>query len=152
MNGTDWRLDTSALAAPLLLLAMLLGTACDGSGSPSEAPKGNLFVIRACRGSEHAPEGELFRALIRDPGTAAEAQKLVGAGEVKILAGPLDRGDGGFNDPWSWHLDPDQVRLVEGAIELCDGCPSFVEADLDYWIDTVGTYCPWSTEVVSRLR
>ena len=39
---------------------------------------------------------------------------------------------------------------VEGSIELCDGCPSFVESDLDYWIDVVSSYCPWSSEVMAR--
>jgi hypothetical protein len=22
-------------------------------------------------------------------------------------------------------------------------CPTFVEDDLDYWLNTVGQYCPW---------
>lgn len=42
--------------------------------------------------------------------------------------GPLRRGDGGFNAPWTWHLDPAETRFVEVAIEICDGRPSYVEA------------------------
>jgi len=64
------------------------------------------------------------------------------------VTGKLVVGDGGFNSPWSWHLDPDSVRMAEFSIELCDGLPSHVEADLDYWINTAGTYCPWSSKVV----
>lgn len=64
------------------------------------------------------------------------------------VTGKLVRGDGGFNQPWSWHLDPSSVRMAEISIELCDGRPSLVEGDLDYWLGTVKTYCPWSSKVV----
>ncbi len=63
--------------------------------------------------------------------------------------GPLLAGDGGFNQPWSWHLDPADVRMVEVSMELCDGRPSYVEKDLDYWLDTVKFYCPWSGRVTA---
>jgi hypothetical protein len=65
------------------------------------------------------------------------------------VTGTLVKGDGGFNSPWSWHLDPSSVRMAEVSIELCDGTPSSVEENLDYWLDTVHTYCPWSSKVVS---
>ncbi len=64
------------------------------------------------------------------------------------VTGKLVRGDGGFNQPWSWHLDPSSVRMAEISIELCDGRPSMVEGDLDYWLGTVKMYCPWSGKVV----
>ena len=37
------------------------------------------------------------------------------------------------------------------AVEVCDGRPSMVEADLSYWLDTVGRFCPWGATVVERL-
>jgi hypothetical protein len=64
------------------------------------------------------------------------------------VTGELGRGDGGFNQPWGWHLDPASVRMAEVSIELCDGRPSMVQDDLEYWLDTVGTFCPWSSKVV----
>lgn len=39
--------------------------------------------------------------------------------------------------------------MAEVTIELCDGTPSLVEADLDYWLNAVGRFCPWSAELVS---
>jgi hypothetical protein len=33
------------------------------------------------------------------------------------------------------------------TIEHCSGLPSFVEADLDVWLNNVGSYCPWSAEL-----
>lgn len=112
---------------------------------------GALFVIRACA-SPDDPDGQTFHALIRDPAVIAQADDLVGAGQQQILSGTLLAEDGGFNAPWSWHLHPDTIGFSDFTIELCDGCPSFVEADLDYWLERVGTYCPWSTEVVERER
>jgi hypothetical protein len=39
--------------------------------------------------------------------------------------------------------------MAEMTIELCDGLPSYVENDLDYWVDTVGRFCPWQAELTS---
>jgi hypothetical protein len=66
----------------------------------------------------------------------------------RILRGP---GEGGHNEPWSWHLDPEDITMAEVTIELCDGTPLLVEEDLDYWVDTVSYYCPWSAELVRLL-
>ena len=118
-------------------------------GCPSET--GALFLIRACASADD-PDGQTFRVLIRDPAAIAEAESLIGAGQQKTLFGPLRAGDGGFNAPWSWHLEPDAIGFADVTIELCDGCPKFVENDLDYWLGTVRQYCPWTTEVVARER
>lgn len=64
------------------------------------------------------------------------------------VTGKLVRGDGGFNQPWSWHLDPATVGMAEVSIELCDGRPSMVEEDPGYWLDSVGAFCPWGSRVV----
>ena len=60
--------------------------------------------------------------------------------------GPLVPGNGGFNAPWSWHFDPERVRMAEIAIEVCDGQPSYVEENL---ADFVTAYCPWGARVVA---
>jgi len=43
------------------------------------------------------------------------------------------------------------VRLADLTIEVCDGRPSHLDRDLDYWIGTVERYCPWGAVPV-RLR
>lgn len=151
-TSPEWGRRRVALRLASLFFVFLVGTTCGSGESPTGPSSGALFLIRACHGSEHAPDGELFRVLIRDRDVISRAEDLIGRGQVMIIAGPLREGDGGFNQPWSWHIDPDEVGISEGAIEVCDGCPSFVEADLEYWLGTVKTYCPWSSEVVSRLR
>lgn len=159
MKGTLWRTSRNRAGAALAgatLVAALAAAACGGSssGGPTapEPPSEAVFRVRACAGSGHAPAGEEFRVLIRDPALIAQAEDLVGAGQEKIVSGRLAQGDGGFNDPWSWHLEPATVELVDVAIELCDGCPSFIEDDPDFWFDSVGRYCPWSTEILARER
>ncbi len=62
-----------------------------------------------------------------------------------ILRGP---GEADHNGPWSWHLDPAATEMAEMTIEVCDGRPSYVEANVDEFVDTVGRYCPWSAELV----
>lgn len=66
------------------------------------------------------------------------------------ITGNLVRGDGGFNQPWSWHLDPASMGMAEISIEVCDGRPSYVEEHLDEWLATVGdTYCPWGSRIIA---
>ncbi len=134
-----------AWLVPALGLLVAGGDCGDGTDG-DEA----LFVVRACRGSEHAPGGEEFRVLIRDPDVIAEAQSRIGLGPGRILSGRVVEGDGGFNAPWSWHLDPGSIVFTDVAPEFCDGCPSFVEDDLPYWAGTVEQFCPWGTEVLAR--
>jgi hypothetical protein len=74
-----------------------------------------------------------------------------GESQANIPNGPLLLGPGvaNHNAPWSWHFDPEQTEMAEVTIELCDGTPSYVEENLDEWMEQVGRYCPWSAELVS---
>lgn len=96
--------------------------------------------------------GERFTVRVTDKETIRQMTDSLKGGSNNNTAmhvtGRLARGDGGFNQPWSWHLVPSSVRMAEVSIELCDGRPSMVEEDLDYWLGTVGTFCPWSSKVI----
>ena len=63
----------------------------------------------------------------------------------RILRGP---GQGDHNAPYSWHLDPEEIEMAEFTIEICDGRPSFVEANVGEFVDNVRRYCPWSARLV----
>ena len=95
---------------------------------------------------------ERFRLLLEDADRIAEAERLMETGRVGVVMGSLVRGDGGFNAPFSWHLMPASVGFPDAAIELCDGRPSQVEENLDYWINTVQRFCPWSAQIVADDR
>jgi hypothetical protein len=114
-------------------LAVLLA----GCGSPSDPSGYTEFVVEV--------EGERFVLRALDPETVRLATQNMQGGNGMFPIGPLLRGDGGFNAPWSWHLDPEEVRLTEVAVEVCDGRPSYVEAHLDDY----PTYCPWGARVVA---
>ena len=134
--------------AVLALAAALAGVAaCGGSSATEPSDREAVFLVRSS-----AASGETFHILLRDPRLITEAAALVGRGNRKIVNGELRRGNGGFNQPWSWHLAPETVQLADVTIELCDGRPSDVEGDIAYWVDVVGRYCPWGSEIVARVR
>jgi glucose/arabinose dehydrogenase len=68
-----------------------------------------------------------------------------GTTQIPVFQTLLDGRD--CDSQWTWHVDPAAVSFTDAAIELCDGKPSHVEADKDYWLNTVGSYCPWSAVV-----
>jgi hypothetical protein len=122
----------------LIGLALLI-TACGGDVASMRPTPAQEFVIQV--------EGEQFRLRTSNPATASALDARRRTGTLGVVAGRLVRGDGGFNAPWSWHLDPLSIEVPQASIELCDGRPSMVQGDLDYWVDTVGSYCPWGARV-----
>ncbi|MGH7129466.1 MAG: hypothetical protein ACREIV_12925 [Planctomycetaceae bacterium] len=113
--------------------------ACDDS--PSDIWEEASFTIET--------EGDKFTIRVADGPTITALEQRRADGTIGVIIGNLVAGDGGFNDPWSWHLDPATVRAVDVSIEVCSGTPSMVEADLDYWLE-LGQFCPWSARVVRK--
>jgi hypothetical protein len=91
---------------------------------------------------------ETYTIFITNPDTI-EQVFAVNRGEstATIPSGKLLRGPVFYNVPWSWHIDSEDIQMAEFTIELCDGTPSQVEANLDYWVDTVQRFCPWSAQI-----
>jgi creatinine amidohydrolase/Fe(II)-dependent formamide hydrolase-like protein len=96
--------------------------------------------------------GEVFRVAVSDTADIRQFESRMQNGTRGVVSGQLRTGAGGVNSPWGWHLDPASVHVADMAIELCDGRPSMVQADLDYWIGTVKQYCPWGARVVARRQ
>lgn len=71
---------------------------------------------------------------------------------TRHINGEIARGNDGYNGDWSWHFVENRWTLAEISTEVCDGRPSFVEEELDYWIDQVGRFCPWSSRVVGEVN
>jgi hypothetical protein len=125
----------------LALGALLLG--CDGSSTDPVLEGGLLATFEV--------SGETFELFTTNPQTIADILALdAGTSDASIPNGALRRGAGpsDYNAPWGWHMDPEDVSMAEVTIELCDGRPSMVDEDLDYWIDTVGRFCPWSAQLI----
>ncbi|MEM8485032.1 MAG: hypothetical protein AAF564_05760 [Bacteroidota bacterium] len=126
------------LPGAIALLFIMAG--CDSTLMEDEIP---VFIVET-------GGGETFRIKINDPKIEQQADSLLSAGINKIVHGPIIAGDGGFNAPYSWHLNPGEITFPDLAIELCDGRPSFVENDLTYWLESVEVYCPWGAKLVGK--
>lgn len=123
---------------------MLLG----GCGeSPSESDPGVVYEV-SVEGNQSI---ETFRIRLEDPQLISEAEQLLTSGQRRNVSGTLQRGDGGFNAPYPWHMTPATVGFPEATIELCDGRPSEIAKDLDYWMNTVKQYCPWGSWISHRV-
>lgn len=130
------------VAAGLLVAA--LGACGDSLPTPPEELDGGVLATFEVR-------SERFHVWTRDPETIQQLEALEeGDSGANIPNGELRRGPGPgeFNAPWSWHMDPESVEMAEVTTEVCDGTPSFVESEVDYFVDEVGRYCPWSAELV----
>lgn len=88
--------------------------------------------------------GEKYSIFITNIDTIDQVLALErGQSMATIPSGRLLRGAEDYNRPWSWHIDSEDIEMAEVTMELCDGTPSQVEANLDYWIDNVQRFCPW---------
>lgn len=126
--------------------ALLMASCGGGGGDPTTV----TFAFRM-RGLGPAEE---FRVSTSSPQFIAQAraQLALPAAQRRLFpAGPIRAGNGGHNLEWSWHFTGD-VELAEATIELCDGRPSMVEADLRYWLRRVGSFCPWGAYVDAEVR
>lgn len=126
-------------------VVVLMGAACSGGslGPIDELDGGVLATFQV--------EAELFHLWVTNAQTVQQLFDLErGVSAADIPIGPLraGAGQGDHNAPWSWHLDPVQTSMAEATIEVCSGLPSFVEDDLDTWLNNVGSYCPWSAVLV----
>lgn len=129
------------------LPALLLGTAallsgCSQEGSPTVPTPAGLYLVEV-------PGGEQFRIRLEKPSQLAQAERLLRTGEQRNILGTVRAGSGGFNEPWSWHLDPESVSFPEVTVGLCDATPGRVQAELPNWLGQ--TYCPWGSRIAARL-
>ena len=125
----------------LVMLLGLLALACGDATGPEAAA---VFEVRVA--------DETFRVGVNDPVQIDSFAARLASGVQGPVSGTLARGAGGVNQPWSWHLDPETAHVADLTAEVCDGRPSFVEDDLDYWLESVKQYCPWGAKVVARVR
>lgn len=130
--------------AALFVVSVLL-VSC-GGGEPE--PQSAVFVFRL-RGF---PESQEFRARTQSPTVIAQARQQLQrpVAERRLFpVGPISSGNGGYNLAWKWHYT--DFTLAEVAIELCDGTPALVEQDLEYWLNTVKSFCPWTAYVYAEM-
>ncbi len=116
--------DLNALALTASMLAPLAGCGTSSLGVPP-APR---FRFR------ETGTPALVRFEVTNARGLAQADTLLHSGEVRWAAGTPRRGDGGFNAPWHWYLDPTTVSFAQVTIEACQTGAAGVEDNLDYWL------------------
>ena len=122
------------------IFTALLLTACSSPESPDL--EGGILVT-------FDVQGERYKIFITNEDTIDQVFALsAGESNAGIPSGKLLRGQVDYNEPWSWHIDSEDIVMAEMTIELCSGLPSHVEENLDYWVDTVGRFCPWTAKLV----
>jgi hypothetical protein len=94
-------------------------------------------------------EGETLTVWSTADAFITEALALLASGDRRIPVFGTLRDDTDCDPQWTWHPAPADMAFAEFTIELCDGCPSHIEADTPYWFDTVRQYCPWSARVTA---
>jgi hypothetical protein len=121
------------------MAALLVG--CDDTNEPGAEA---LFTVEVV--------GQRFNVRAQGETAIAALNARFQSAQEGVIHGRLMRGNGGFNSPWGWHLDPASITTPDLAVELCDGTPSYVEEELDYYMASVKFYCPWGAKVVSRIQ
>lgn len=119
------------LVSVAVLSAITFGGCSDGT-SPDRA----RFVFR------DPGSNSVVRLEITNPAGVDQAESLLRSGQAQWALGTPRRGDGGFNAPYAWHLDPASITFAEVTIEACQAAASAIADDLDYWIG-FGQVCIW---------
>lgn len=96
--------------------------------------------------------------LVTSEQIAIARARIAGTLPQGIVSGELADTDGGFNrvpgagEKWSWHLRPESITFPQLTAEVCDGMPSHVESDKQYWLKQVKRFCPWKAKFERELR
>jgi hypothetical protein len=133
-----------------ILVLLFAAFACAPSATPTPEPTPHPLAGGILATFDVV--GEEFRAWVTNPGAIEQILALqAGERQASIPNGRILRGPGraDHNAPWTWHLDPEQIAMAEFTVEVCDGTPSFVESEIDYFVDTVRQYCPWSAKLLN---
>ncbi len=146
------RLPSYFITAGLVALA-----ACsDSTAEPTNGAIDGALVTFAFEGHP----ADTLEVWITDSASIAAAERYV---QTKVgprmLVGTIERGFG-FDTVHPFHFRPQTVRLVDNAIEICDGAPMRSAADVDQFFEwstrnrqsLSGTYCPWSSYPIKFAR
>lgn len=114
------------ISIAVLSVALTIGSCSDATATD---PDRSGFILR------EPGTNSVVRLEITNPAGFTQAESLVRSGVAQWVLGTPRRGDGGFNAPYSWHLDPASVTFAEVTIEACQSAASLIADDLDYWIN-----------------
>ena len=147
----SWIVYLVALRAVMVLIFAAIFTGCSDE-SDSQAPSTEVGFRFSIRGDDDGSED--FVALTSDADiiSLARSQLALPDSERDLhINGRIERGGAGHNLGWGWHFVPGAWTLTGSSAEVCDGIPQGVENDIDYWVDTVQSFCPWDSYVKEEI-
>ncbi len=142
------------LSIVFIVLAAMVLSACANMPpmpTPAASPEPTVNPLGGGILATFRVVDEEFSVWVTNPATIQQILDLRdGKSEDSIPNGVIRRGagEGDANAPYGWHLGPEQIEMAAFTIEVCDAEPSYVEANIDEFVDVVGRYCPWSAELV----
>lgn len=132
----------------LVLAVSVIIFGCDSSGgSPGDDTRYFRFV--------HTSDSSTYVAATTDSAALAQVEAQLQKPfeqRTKFISGPIAHGDGGHNDGYPWHFVEGEWQLTQVAVEVCDGHPTYVSQNVDYFVEEVGRYCPWSSRVLEEVE
>jgi hypothetical protein len=138
----------STIIILVLVAAVLTGCAQDKTGMGAFIGQKAQTKLNGGMLATFDVQGETYKIFITNKTTIEQILTLQkGSSQASIPNGKIVRGKE-YNEPWNWHIDSEDIQMVEMTIEISDGRPSDVEADLDYWVDTVKRFSPWSAKLI----
>jgi len=127
----------------VLFCAGLVFASCDSSGGSVDPDMRYYEFV-------HTSTSETYVAATSDPEVIQEVEAQLNKPmdeRDKHINGTIAHGDGGHNEGYPWHFKTGEWALADVSVEVCDGTPSFVSENVDYFVEEVGRYCPWNSRV-----
>lgn len=134
-----------------LLIAMLIS--CEAESEQMDDVGGGLRYFQFTVITESVQDTFVVRS--NDAKLLAQLDSLLNLPKDQRslhVNGRIAEGNNGYNRDWSWHFVDGEWVLAEMSIELCDGTPSYVEQNLQYFINNInGQFCPWGSVLDSEI-
>ena len=141
---------------PLLALVLVL-PACNNDDNNAGPCGFNINENTVFYEFQHQGSGDTFIAWTDDPDVIANVEAQLALPEAQRnqhINGEIARwpADCGALWEWTWYFVGNEWDLADISIEVCDGDPNYVSANLEEFIDdTNGRYCPWSSYVLREV-
>lgn len=149
------------LVTPILRPLVVIAFCCVWLSTGSTTRAGTVYFKVAELPGQHV-HNDSYILRLDDPADIAAARNIINQGPAKAKAhiafASIAPGADGINQnllspfqTWSWHVTG-FLGFAELGAELYDGWPSFVESDVDGWMDnTNGVVGFWGYTVVAEV-
>jgi len=149
MKRIDWRIICIVLASTILLFIV----------STASAQTSTAYFLVAHPALYPIGLGDSYILPITDSEDIEMARAILAAGAFKIVFAQITKGSDGINrdmladgtPEWSWHV-VEFLQFGDIGIEICDGSPSFTEAEVQNWSEgQEEIICYWSYTIVEEV-